>query len=501
MSQPNIDGDNDIPNLFSQLQKTESLIDVSAMRNENGDKLTNAEIEFHRASIAYYNGECDADRLVRIFGGKNRLQIASILFDNIDDRSIGCQLYIRYLEEEFINFGYCFLPTQNGSCECFEWDENFMIFLRLMETVETRDFLQREMAIFFNDVKIKNSDKIAVYSFFKTHMREIQPEKTDKIIISRYREPRSVLKTYIEFMYETMIQFGMEKRDDYDFVLDVIDVSRYEFVPKKKLLAIALSREDSKFRAADLILELSNDKTLRDKATDIILKYNGEQLYQNKMNVHIREVEVSTIASIGRLFMKKINMNEITFGKAKDSILKVTDNEKIRSSLERINSDSICYFPYNYRLIDVFLRCFGLIQQSGEKKSLLLIRFAQELEDMAGTCVSGFFSRLMNAFSGIDDEIEVSFGLENEMRESITHSLKKFMDEKKLDETESPFNSAHEGDFDDMDKKALYMTMISNEFIPKIQNSLKKEYGIEERPEMNEPFDRAFHKIIGSLFT
>jgi hypothetical protein len=86
-------------------------------------------------------------------------------------------------------------------------------------------------------------------------------------------------------------------------------------------------------------------------------------------------------------------------------------NEKIRISMTRIFIDRALYSKFNNTLLNILLKIYTYIgYQDNETRFELHKRMLEELEEMSGTCSSGFASRLVNIISGYGDfNIRISF--------------------------------------------------------------------------------------------
>jgi hypothetical protein len=83
--------------------------------------------------------------------------------------------------------------------------------------------------------------------------------------------------------------------------------------------------------------------------------------------------------------------------------------QKILISLNRINIDRILYSKYNQTLANILIKVWSYIDQS-EHKSEMISRLLEELYETAGTCSSGFATRLCNSITGFGEfSIKISF--------------------------------------------------------------------------------------------
>jgi len=82
---------------------------------------------------------------------------------------------------------------------------------------------------------------------------------------------------------------------------------------------------------------------------------------------------------------------------------------KINLALKRIHLDRTLYSKYNTNLENILIKIWKYISKH-EYKNELQKRLLEELQEMAGTCSSGFASRLVNVISGFDDfSIKISW--------------------------------------------------------------------------------------------
>lgn len=176
-----------------------------------------------------------------------------------------------------------------------------------------------------------------------------------------------------------------------------------------------INDENQRADAADTLLHLGSS-IMKDKCKDIILSLGmGDReintLYTNSQNVHNKELE-NSIVEIIEFFAEyttvMINKIPITFKEVRTQIEFMAnenkvDKEKIQISLNRIHMDRALFSKYNISLETLLLKLWSYIQNTQEYKEELILRLLQELEDMAGTCSSGFASRLVNVVSGFED--------------------------------------------------------------------------------------------------
>lgn len=157
--------------------------------------------------------------------------------------------------------------------------------------------------------------------------------------------------------------------------------------------------------ATDVLLQFGSENTKR-IAKDIILtlgKMKGvvRTLYDNAQNVHTKEIEESVSDALEFLHSFEIERN-IDGPYVEAEILKLENNENVKISLNRIFMDRVLYGKYHCNLEHILLRVWTYI--NGHKNEIdMKQRLIEELNEMAGTCSSGFVSRLINVLSGFGD--------------------------------------------------------------------------------------------------
>lgn len=201
--------------------------------------------------------------------------------------------------------------------------------------------------------------------------------------------------------------------------------------------------------AADTLLRFGNTE-YKNKAEDIILLLgridgNVRTIYDNAQNVHCKEIESSVLEALEKILSidtMLVDEKLIEFHYAKNQIKEllileipqvenktkkgclncntsITDDKfcsescnnmylkhsKIYSALNRIEMDRTLYSKFNSNLGNVVIKLWSYIQIN-EYREEMVKRLLEELEDMSGTCSSGFVSRLVNVLSGFG---EISF--------------------------------------------------------------------------------------------
>lgn len=207
--------------------------------------------------------------------------------------------------------------------------------------------------------------------------------------------------------------------------------------------------------AADILITFGSEIG-KDKGRKIIIqlgRINGpvRTIFDNAQNLHTEKVEESVSETLEYLSTLHINNNGIDFDYVNSHVEKMlreelesiqklhsnTDitckchvnsahdnfcsdvckefydkNEKITIAMRRIFMDRALYSKFNISLSNILLKIYNYIQiqEDDSIKVQLYKRMLQELEEMSGTCSSGFASRLVNIISGFGNfNIRISF--------------------------------------------------------------------------------------------
>ena len=151
-----------------------------------------------------------------------------------------------------------------------------------------------------------------------------------------------------------------------------------------------------------------------------------ETIFSNAQNVHTTEVEesVSEILEFLAIFpMYMVQKKPIEFNQVQSMIkdglrrerpedaLDPTPREnKIILALNRIDMDRVLYSKYNNTLSNVLLKVWSYIMDHSCKEEMYK-RLLEELEEMSGTCSTGFVSRMVNVVSGFGEfNVRISWG-------------------------------------------------------------------------------------------
>lgn len=291
--------------------------------------------------------------------------------------------------------------------------------------------------------------------------------------------------------------------------------------------------------AADTLLRFGNTD-YKNKAEEIILllgRIDGyvRTIYDNAQNVHCKEIESSVSKAIAKIVLVNtmlVEENPIDFQYVKKQIKDIlileipevenkfekgclncqttcNDNKfcsekcdnmyikhsKIYAALNRIEMDRTLYSVYSKNLGTVVVKLWSYIQTNRYKDEMIK-RLLEELEDMSGTCSSGFASRLVNVLSGFG-EISFTISFTDQIISNFIGRLNKYA--RTINEDTSPFRKEK---LYDVIELYIYTNNIMTKY-PNI-NSMKKmidEYLKTEREEKVEMIlDDFLEKVLTEMY-
>lgn len=238
-----------------------------------------------------------------------------------------------------------------------------------------------------------------------------------------------------------------------------------EFQEKDKveIMLLSFAEDDSieynlRADASDTLMS-SGSNYMKRKARKIIdelgyVKGKDKTIFNNAQNVHVKSVETSVLNILDVLstYLSDTNIDDIY-----TEITKMSGyNDNILSSLNRIKMDRAIYKTIT--LSSVLVKLWNYIDQNKFKEEMLN-RLLEELNDMAGTCSSGYLSRLVNTISGFGElSVQISFedqvianlsGRLNAFARTITHEGSVFYKEKLNDVIELYLNKHFPQDVND----------------------------------------------------
>jgi hypothetical protein len=180
--------------------------------------------------------------------------------------------------------------------------------------------------------------------------------------------------------------------------------------------------------SSDTLLRLGSHvgKSIGRQTITMLGKSGGlRTIYNDKQNVHVKEIDESVTSFLNNLADVNVNTKyEPSVIAEYLCLLSPENSEKINSSMIRITIDQALYNGYS--LVGIFTKMWFMIQNS-ESKSLLENRLVEELVDMSDTCGSGHVNRLVNVMSGFG--FTMNIGFKNQIKNNLFARLTKMIQE------------------------------------------------------------------------
>jgi hypothetical protein len=293
---------------------------------------------------------------------------------------------------------------------------------------------------------------------------------------------------------------------------------------------------DRRADAADVLLQLGTPE-MKQRCREIIMtlgavKGHVRTVFDNAQNVHTEEVEASVSEALeffSMMPLHMVNKNVIEYDYVKEQVermlkdereskivslgnekclynsegcgidkyyccencMKIGEKErKIEIALNRINMDRALYSKYNSSLSNILIKVWSYLA-GHEHEQEMRKRLLEELEEMSGTCSSGFASRLINVISGFgqfniriswEDQIIANFGGRlNAVARKITKQGNIFYTEKTEDIVKLWLNNSEQKDL----KERLIEELKKTEYITDnpTMSDIVKHYLLKDKEE------------------
>ena len=263
----------------------------------------------------------------------------------------------------------------------------------------------------------------------------------------------------IENIYNILYSFSTDTELDYNLRADAADT------------LLTLGTEDYKIKAREIIMLLGQIEGV------------VRNMYDNAQNVHTKEIEKSVGEILEYLLLYPtllIEENPIDYNYVSNKIDNILKDElpnkevpedvestekclnckiklenrsnkycseqcmlmfdkhkKIRVSLNRIEMDRTLYSKYSSNLSNILVKLWSYVNNNDFKEAMIQ-RLIEELEDMSGTCSTGFLSRLINTLSGFG-ELSIRISFDDQIISNFTGRLNMYA--RKLTDSDSIFRN------------------------------------------------------------
>lgn len=412
-----------------------------------------------------------------------RYPLCCCIFNNEESKDESYKLFSRLLEDsidnEYFNFTFCIdilkilLLKSNGFYSDLYKDKSL---------IKVLDYITRNkehQTVFYKTLMTLYNTNEYYYNFI-FYINYLILSKTDnmnlKILICSFFIYNIEEEYYEIILKEINIDKKEFNRSIKDILKEISENPYYEYNNRANSADILLSlnkEEDKEYNEIGkrVINELSSSVTKGDK--------NNNSLYEDKQNVHRIEVDdsiknfIKTLSLYRDMCCKQVTDEDENIFNSIENILinMLIEEEKklfIKQTLTRIYLDTKLY--EGYRLVTIFVKSWEYINNHPNKEELIK-RLIEEIIEMKDTCSTGHIARLINVFSGLDDNIEIKFNLKSIIQTKINFLLENKIrkeNENKQDELINEMISDEE--FNEYNK---YIMKNLSEFKAEIYNECK----------------------------
>ena len=314
------------------------------------------------------------------------------------------------------------------------------------------------------------NDKVIGYDYrYKT----ILSLENKKDIANKEKYSISLLSAFIENVSNpTTYRILASQNILQNFIIEVSYRQKIEEI----LMTFARDAElDYNIRAdsCDTLINLGVNTELKLEANTILTTLGSmfgvvKTVYDDAQNVHNKNIETTSLPIIR--FLLQIDSKNVDYAFVIAEINKELKrqnikNDKIQLSLNRIAIDRSLY--HNTSLTTILTKIWFYIDNNTENREELLKRLFEELEEMAGTCSSGFIMRLLNTLSGFEEELTLKISYEDQIVANFIGRLNACT--KRITDKDSPFFNDR---FHDVVK--LYLDREKIDYSNNLQEYVKK---------------------------
>jgi hypothetical protein len=244
--------------------------------------------------------------------------------------------------------------------------------------------------------------------------------------------------------------------------------------------------------SADVILSYGSDESKK-IAREVLNKLGTPDrgkvkiIFNNKQNVHTKEIEESVMKIIEFLQTVKV---VLTYEECEEELLKQSSMPSVKDALNRINLDNALYGSLNCSLKSILLSLWTYIKQNQHEEELTK-RLLQELSEMNGTCSSGFVSRLVNTLSGFCD-FSIRISWKDQIISNLSGRLNKLIRDIKDEDLRNKILEEMTSEADNYEKRKEFLIF----FIKNISNLREELYNEFKEHITDTDFDLYFRSAI-----
>lgn len=454
-----------------------------------------------------------------------RLTMLLTIYDNMDNLVILDALnYVVTIEpnilsiEEQLEIGVC-LYNEYYITESYEImiytlkksmkDTNLRLaceackFLMASEEVEHKKIVTDTLFSIYDNPKIKTVDK---YDIILDYAKSQRAQGVMKVFSNKEPLRVKVEKEFVITLYEKFFYHPLTDMSCQLLVAQyLLPLPDYDTSPIEQYILKYCENdeapEDIRADAADTLLRYG--KTTRLRAREILAEIGYsvttvkgvsskgygknrtvriKTLSNNSQNLHL--ILEKYVTEYMEHLIESLHPDPSGLPEVMDSIKKAAmklerkARDKVTRSLKRITTDLTTFTKYGITLSEVLLYVWERMKKFSDDKEVELNirkRLIDELEDMADTCTTGHFVRLLNVFAGYDEVIRISWKtqISSNTMGRIQHKISKLSDkDKDAISISMLFKGVDDEELSSEDKESIdtYKT-----YIPKYLKEVKKE--------------------------
>lgn len=307
-------------------------------------------------------------------------------------------LYVLFIDNEMVDlarpryYSYCLILL---NCDLELYQDYAIELLKLF-------FTDQNVSITYRYKLLTNLDS-------DEDIEKIKNRKQDFLFYFIFNEKHELYKLFA-------CQQCMNNPLTYDIIKEIVKTTNNDVI---------------KAEACDLLLTSQTPKD-HDIAMSILMELGkSKSIYENKQNVHFESIEKSAMEGIGKII--KLSLKSLTYEYVKNDLMnfiKDYENEdfiKLESVFYRIEIDRVLYVPIHQNLQSILCKIYSYIETfDKELQDELKNRLIEEMKDMAGTCSSGFLTRMVNCLTGYTD-VGIFISFEDQIKASLHHTINSYI--------------------------------------------------------------------------
>lgn len=203
----------------------------------------------------------------------------------------------------------------------------------------------------------------------------------------------------------------------FSFCWDILSEDEKKNICEKFESFLDIEDENTKADILDLLARYFPEKNYKKQIVELGQKKGAKTFYENTQNIHIEGLDEKIFS-----YLEKQTLTDC-FEEFYDWVNKNGDEDH-KEAAKRLKQDA-SLFMKKYSLQDISSICWLKIKESKDTEELKK-RLLQELKDMKDTCFTGHITRLINIFTGFEDN-GISIPWEAQFRANAVVKIEKYL--------------------------------------------------------------------------